>query len=346
MRRSGGAWAWVVLSLALTASGETAVEPVRIEYTASPGCLGEREVTREILSRTRRARPARPGEAARLFRLSALPRGDRIAGRLEIVAVDGTSTVREVTAKTCLEVLDALTLVARIAIDPEALDSASSRAPAPPDSSATQDLSEQKQLVRTAQKEAKPGAESSTAGSAREPRTRWRFRLGMGAQAFASTVVSPKVTPGLGVFADLTGEPPAWLDLRGGLRAAASGEAETGAGNARFTLIAARLGVCLPRIDLSNDWSICPIGGLEAGVLKATGTETSGARSATRPWLALGAGLRLEWRITSQLFVELEGEGAAPMIRDRFVFNQPETTVHEPPVLGANAAIGLGYRLR
>ncbi len=342
---------WAGFSLALSASAETAVEPVRIEYTGAAGCPSEQAVTQEILGRTPRARPARAGESARLFRIFAALRGGRVVGRLEIVALDGTSTEREVTGQTCREVLEALTLVARIAIDPVgALDGDSRAAQTPAHSRkppVRQPVTEEKQPDRPPKQENVQSASTAdSAASADESRRPWSFRLGMGAQVFVTTLVSPSLTPGAGVFADLVGPSPAWLGLRAGLRLAASGEVETGAGTARFTLIGARLGACVPRLELSDRWTVCPIAGVETGVLNARGTETSGGRSATRPWLALGAGLRLEWRLSSQLFAELEGEGAAPVIRDRFVFDEPETTVHEPPVAGANAAIGLSYRLR
>jgi hypothetical protein len=346
-----GARVWTGFLFAQSASAEAAVEPVRIEYKDAPGCPSEQAVTQQVLGRTRRARPARAGESARLFRISAASRAAGIVGRLEIVALDGTSTQRDVNGQTCAEVLEALTLVARIAIDPvHARDPDSREAQKPADSRAPpvrDAASGQKRADRPPKQESIQGASTAdSAASASESRRSWSFRSGMGAQVFVSTTVSPSLTPGAGMFADLVGQPPAWLGLRAGLRLAASGESETGAGTARFTLIAARFGACMPRLQLSARWTICPIAGVETGVLNARGTETSGGRSATRPWLALGAGFRLEWRLTSQLFAELEGEGAMPVIRDRFVFDEPETTVHEPSFLGANGAIGLSYRLR
>jgi hypothetical protein len=351
VHRFGGAWAWGALFLALDAWGQTAVEPVRIEYTGAPGCGGQREIAQEILARTRRARLASAGERARVFRLAALPKADRVVGRLEIVGLDGTTSLREVTGKTCGEVLEALTLVARIAIDPvEARDTGDSREARIADDSERASPGTGSDLPPSdgtpEQENAQTDRAADTVDGSREPGVSSRFRLGLGAHAFATTLVSPSVAPGFGVFADWAGEPPAWLGLRAALRLAASGETETGAGAARFLLMSGRFGACVPRLRLSNRWTVCPIAGMEAGVLNGRGAETSGARSANRPWLAVGAGLRLEWRITSELFAELEGEGSAPVVRDRFVFDEPETTVHEPAAVGANAAIGLGYRFR
>ena len=343
-----GASACAGFSFALSASAETPVEPVRIEYTAVAGCPDERAVTQEILGRTRRARSARAGEGARLFRISAHSGAGRVVGRLEIVGLDGTSTQREVTGKTCPEVLEALTLVARIAIDPvQALSPQTEAAEESRETSLREPVAEQKQTVRPPKPEnTRNESAADTVAGGDETHGSWSFRLGMGAQVFVTTLVSPSLTPGVGVFADLVGQQPTWLGLRAGLRLATSGEIETAAGTAQFTFMGVRSSACMPRLELAERWWICPIATVEAGVLNARGTETSGGRSATRPWLGLGAGLRLEWHLTSQLFAELEGEGALPVIRDRFVFDQPETTVHEPSFLGANAAIGLGYRWR
>ncbi len=329
-----------VCCFALGASAETAVEPVRIEFSADAGCPSERDVQREILSRTRRARMAEPGEAARLFRLSARSRPGKVVGRLEIVGLDGASTVREVTGNACGEVLEALTLVARIAIDPsQPLENESPALPVdtPRERKEPQPPQERKIVQRAAPRNAPLHA--------RATQRPVRLRVGIGAQALATTLIAPDFAPGAGVFVDLVGTPPSWLGAQAGLRVLTSGAEETAAGTARFTLLAAHAVACLPRVELSQSWTLCPIASVEAGTLNARGSETSSGRSATRPWVAVGAGLRLEWKLSSSWFAQLDGEGSAPLVRDRFVFDEPPTTVHEPPRVGLSAGIGLGYRL-
>ena len=350
-RRFGRSCVALVTCFALDASGETAIEPVRIEYQGTAGCPGERQVIHDILGRTARARRARPGEAARLFRLSTRFVEGRSIGRLEIVAQDGASTVREVRGKSCGEVIDALTLIARIATDPEQdLTSDASASPQPAAAQPPAPARERSPTrpdaskTRSDQIASQPRATRSTTGRADQPGTSMPFQPAIGAQAIVSTLISPGVAPGANIFAEVVGHPPSWLCVRAGLRAALSTETETSAGTARFSMVAARVGACLPRLPLSIRWTLCPFAGAEAGVVNARGFDTLGPRTATRPWLAAGVGLRVEWSITSRLFAELEVEGSAPVIRDRFVFDEPPTTVHETPAIGANVGVGLGYR--
>lgn len=346
VRRPGGAYAAVLTCLALDASAETSREPVRIEYQGGAGCPSDGQVQQDILGRTRRARTAQLNEAARLFRLSVRFAEGRAIGRVEIVAKDGASTVREVVGRSCGEAVEALTLVARIAIDPDQTPRSAASIPesesVPRPTAPAEERSPKPGEARSKESSLESGATPSA--SAHEPGPPPHLRPAVGAEVFLTTLISPGVAPGASIFGDFVGSPPHWLGMRASFRVGMGGETETSAGAARFTFVAARAGVCLPRLPLSARWTLCPTAAVEAGALRASGFDTLGARSDTRPWFAAALGLRLEWSIASNLFADLEGEGSVPLVRDQFVFDEPPTTIHETAAIGVNLAIGLGYR--
>src|SRR4051794_27927386 len=93
-------------------------EPIRIVFRAPTGCPDEASFTGQVTARTRRARLADEGEAARTFTVTITSAGARTRGRLTIDEPHGPPAMRDVTGGTCEEVVAALGLVAALAIDP------------------------------------------------------------------------------------------------------------------------------------------------------------------------------------------------------------------------------------
>jgi hypothetical protein len=81
-----------------------------------------------------------------------------------------------------------------------------------------------------------------------------------------------------------------------------------------------------------------------AGALDASGAGVLPPRSASRPWVSLGAAARGRWEFASPFFLEAEAALDFPMVRDRF-FVEPNTTVFRPAVAGWGVAAGLGMTL-
>jgi hypothetical protein len=81
----------------------------------------------------------------------------------------------------------------------------------------------------------------------------------------------------------------------------------------------------------------------ELGVLDASGAGVSKARSALRPWIAPGAVVRFEARLSRLFAIDLDGGLRAPLIRETFVF-QPTLAVYRPPALMFVGGAGLSVR--
>src|SRR5262245_15616773 len=79
-----------------------------LDYDAPPQCPVAAAFAAKIEGHTPLARLSAAADAARRFRAVFDTSGPAARGRLEIVDVDGTASVREVEGRDCTEVADAL----------------------------------------------------------------------------------------------------------------------------------------------------------------------------------------------------------------------------------------------
>jgi hypothetical protein len=98
------------------ASRDASLESVAIRVDGFAGCPSSEEFWRRLQQRAPGIRLTRAGEPGRVFvvRFQEAERGHAI-GRLRILDVEGNALEREVTGVTCVEVADALALVAAVA---------------------------------------------------------------------------------------------------------------------------------------------------------------------------------------------------------------------------------------
>src|ERR1700679_1390056 len=85
-------------------------EPIRIDFHAPAGCPDQAAFAAQVSARTRRARLAEAGEAARRLSVPLTPQGARTRGTLTIDDPGGPPAIRTVTGGTCDEVVSALGL--------------------------------------------------------------------------------------------------------------------------------------------------------------------------------------------------------------------------------------------
>jgi hypothetical protein len=86
---------------------------------------------------------------------------------------------------------------------------------------------------------------------------------------------------------------------------------------------------------------LSPCAALEGGVVQGTG-NINRPGTATRPWFAPAIAARGAVRLTRVVWFSFDGAVFAPLVRDTFVFNDPRTTIHRTPAVGANLELGLG----
>jgi len=320
-------------------------EPIRIRYAPPAQCPQDSTLVRQVLARTKKARPARDDEPARTFQATLRVRGPRVDGSLEVRELDGRASTRTVKGKTCEEVEAALALVAALIVDPRASTTPAASLilppstpepppPPPPPTPPPPPVPPPPRIV------------APPAPRAIRP-IPWRFESGIRAEA--RTGISSQPALGEGVFLGAASASPRWdaLAFRLSGTFAQSADVATAQGAARFRWLLARGEACPLHAGGTQLLArACLV--VEGGAVLADGIDTPDAQTVVRPWLAPGLSVRGEWRVTVSVALELEVAGVAPLVRDSFGFGPPgqAPVVSLPQVPPAIAAVSFGVAVR
>ncbi len=351
-----GALVSAALALAAApAAAQPAAEPIRITFSAAPGCPAEADFTGQIRARTARARLAEGSEPARTFRVDVSPTRAGFRGRLAIEDPSGSSAIREVSGTSCEEVLSALGLIAALAIDPKA-STAAKPPPAPVTAPVTAPATAPATVTATTPAPVVVPVPASAPVFVPAPSPFpplplpvWlppyveappRWRPGLGAHAAAFFAIAPEAAPGVLVFGELarTGGAAFSPALRLGLELARSPTLRIPTGTAAFSLVAGRLEACPTRLT-AGSLSLLPCLALEAGALRAGGTGTTYSTSVDRPWVTAGLAARAEIAVSRWISLEAQGALTLPFIRDSF-YLEPDITAHDVPAVGGTLGGG------
>jgi hypothetical protein len=322
-------------------------EPVRLEFTAPPGCPTASDFRAQVEARATRFQPAGAPFAARSFAVSIATDAQGARGTVVIREIDGREAIRVVPGEDCGEVTAALALVVAVAIDADARTEPVAsplrlEPPLPP--SFMSPLMRPPPLIA-----AGPSPDLSRG---RAPAA--RFRLAGGTHLGVTGAVAPEAMAGLQLFADVTrfadqGFTPT---LRLSFERGQSGLTTTAIGRAQFTWTAGRIEACpgtWPRAALSPSaagpvrFGASPCALFDAGALTAEGSRTTDAATETRPWLAPGALGRLQLSLFDTLLLEAEIGVTFPLVEYRYYFG-PTTTVFTVPRAAPLGGLGLGVR--
>ncbi|MCC7380313.1 MAG: hypothetical protein IT384_00680 [Deltaproteobacteria bacterium] len=273
-------------------------------YAAPEGCPAADHFWRAVLERSARASQQ---SASALIQVTITATSSGFEGVLALR--DEPSLPRRIESARCEDVMGALALAAALAIDrqpvPAPTPAPAARVPVAP-------------VVRSAVPE-----RPATAGA-----TEWRLTIG--AHATAQSGVVPTTALALPIFASLEHRSGASFRVSF-LRAA--GASQLANGRAAFTWTAGRIEASPLSVWL-DDLGASPFALFEAGILAATAEGVENPVDEGRPWLAAGAGVRIQWRGLDPLVLEASGGATVPILRDRFFF-APGTTVHEVASIAA-----------
>lgn len=349
--------------------GQESTEPIRVEYRApaGAGCPSATQFSAQVFARTRSARAAAPQETARTFIVELQRHGTRVTGSLVIQEKDGATTARRVNGSRCRDVATVLALATALAIDPraelapaETLDEpdvppespqtspeaavdepsgpsepVSNEPPAPVDDRAPGPASVSEHTE--AEVEVEEPAEVDSGPSV------WSPRWALGATASFGT--APRPAYGVSGLLELHRQGPGPAPIGDvGLelayrRAAASSVRDA---EASFHFYVARPTVCASAVVLGASLRIVPCVVTELGGVTGVGSEIPESSEQSRFWAAVEVQLRLELALDEAWFITLEGAAAAPLTRYKFVFENPDTAIHEVPALTATAALRIG----
>lgn len=252
-----------------------------------------------------------------------------IHGQLEVRRGDARSDTREVDAISCAEVVEALALVAAVALD-ELDPQPVVIAPPPPSPTS-------------------PVKAISPTPRAQPPRAQGApFVLGVGLTG-GIAFIGASPGPTMGAYFDAEGTDAAGpllagRSLRVGLHSMTSAvhaspvDGTTPAADLLWWF--PRGTFCPIRSALSGSVAVRVCADAEAGFLWARGRGYQAPANRTRPWLAVGAGGALSFRPVPPLVIEVVPTLSVPVVRDRWVVDPGVSLYRAPPVIGT---VNLGF---
>jgi hypothetical protein len=323
---------------------DAATESIRVDYRADPGvgCPSAEEFVKQVFARIARARPAAEAEPGRIFNDELRRKGCKVTGNLVVEETAGTSVARQVSAAECGHVASVLALATALAIDPRAelmprenaeragsavrpdVTSPAPAGPAPSSQAASRDTASAREAPESGGK-------------------RWSVRASLG----AAVALGPAPQPSLGPFAllALRHDRAALEEVGLGFVFRTGASELVGRAKADFHFYAARPIVCLRGVELTASLQIAPCALVELGAVTGVGSEITMASRATRFWAAAAGLVRLQYSLSAEFFASLEAGAGLPLTRYRFVFLSPETSIHEVPLVTAEAGLRIGMRL-
>jgi hypothetical protein len=367
--RATGRWLSTValVSAARVAAAQpSAQEPIRIEDQSEASCTDPARFHARVVARTSRARLARPGEVSRVFVVQTARRGDAVSGRLTIRDPDGRETYRDIRGRDCAEVVDGLSLVAALAVEPAAaLDTTAPPPSAPPTSTVTgppntagaagsagttgaaqvpAPASVPAPLALHRASRAGPGADDRGEPS---DRSVGGWTAGLAAHALMLGGVAPEPLWGGGLSIDLQAEGGGVFAVRAalGVDHAEHATFQVERGVARFTYNAGALELCPLRLGWPGALTVAACARAAVGLVTTTGAgaDASVERSVRRGWADIGAGVRLGWPLSLRWAFELQGGCMFPLRRDSYGFGPG--SFHEVPGVAGVVAAGIHLRV-
>jgi hypothetical protein len=328
--------------------------PLHVEYSAPGNCPTEAEFEAHIRSRTTLARFADDDDRdAQSVQVVVLPTGTTYAGHLSIVGRSGRVSKRDVEDTLCSDVVDALALVAALAVDPNAMlsPSGSAATPAPaekapvegaaPDAVAVIPLVAPPPAAASPRPSARPPSRAPEADrSAPSPAPAWG--VDVGATFIAMGGIAPDTLVGGGGLGEIESGSRRWLAPSARITLFAATIEATTTSTANFLLLAGRVDFCPLRIG-SRYLSLRPCVAVDVGAVHAE-AAIEGVAGA-EPWFDAAALVRARWAPgRGRFFVELEGGIFVPVNHSSFVLKDGPviTTVDTPWWAGPMGSLATG----
>jgi hypothetical protein len=325
-----------------------------LSYTAPPSCPVEADFVRRTAARL----GASPGPQARTLTVHIAPATDSsggrspsahatdgpFLGRVTLTGADGRSTTKTLSARDCDDLVDALSLVAALALrsEPgkpvgETGDQPEAAPPAPPAPAAQPSAAP----VAAAPAPAPPPEPDLASSALRDRTARTGFDIDLG--GLVASGPAPEA-----VFAGTVGV--GWAQDRGflspavgvGVAAGASPSVSESGGRASFAWLVARLEGCGVRVAIAGVMLVrgCLLG--DFGWVNARGSDTDSPASSSRGWISLGASTRWELPLGPRFGVHLVAGVEAPLRRDRYAFGASDF-FQVPAVMATASASAAAY---
>ncbi len=340
-------------------------DAVKLDWEADAKCPPESAFVDQVHARSPRVRIDAAAPRTLVVRI-ARAGPERMSGKIELRDADGTVTQRSVVGASCGEVVEALGLVAAVALNPfaagagtnagtpdagggTAAGAGTSHATSNGTPSSNSTASGSTSSNATGNPTSNVGAPAGTTTERRDDASDarpvnapphasdWGFVAGVDGEILAGPTPDPMFA--MPVFFEVAKALSSHVAIGAGVRFERVGES-TDRGDFTWTVGATELCVVLVAGRVRLD--ACGRG--HFGVIDARGDGVTPARTAARPWADLGAAVAFRVRVVGPLFVEAQGFGGFALVQDRF-FVEPSTTVFQVPLLTGHAGAGLGFEI-
>jgi hypothetical protein len=304
---------------------EPAPEATRFEFHAPDGCSSAEDFAARVRRRSGRIQLVSDANAHRSLLVEILqptPAG-ALRGTVTVVEADGATRTRRLKAGSCEEAVDALSLIATVTLDPDAmLGDAPPAKPEPP-----------------TKPPAPPVLRKPPPRSPRRPPTEpYRFSLGLAATVLFN--MAPKPAPGATASLAVEINPGSWAAPFWRLsvvHAERRGLGEPG-GQASFAFTLPTLDACPVRLG-PRVLGVRPCAFGSLGVLKAWGEQTVNGEQHGRLYAAAGVASWAGWRISETFEIIADARVAIPFRRDEFAFKP--AVFFKTPTPGFSAGLGV-----
>jgi hypothetical protein len=323
-------------------------KPVQVEFDAPAGCSGADAFFSSLRSRTDELRQSDGNEPHTTIQVRLTRTRGRVLGELRVVDDRGGTDTRKVQGASCDDVVEALSLTAALAVDPNALLSAPASAPVPTATAApgteanvTSAAGNPPAAQRSSEAVPPPPADTLHATAARAPRYVPWFELGAG--AVGTILLTSSASPGVEVSSRWTLAGSGVMRITLGLALAhVRNDIAQSPGPLQVSLTELLATACPLRLSASV-LTIQPCALVVAGWLSASGREAAHTYDVGHPWLGAGAVLHLSTYIGDGLSADLDGGISAPLFKRRYYSTTPDNVVGETPSVSPLVSLGLSY---
>jgi len=320
------AFAGVVVAVPAFGQPAAEAEATRFEFRAPAGCSSSEDFAARVSRRSWRIKLSGDAGARRslVVEIQQAPAGGTLRGTVTVVEADGATRTRQLKAASCEEAVDALSLIATVTLDPDAM-----LGEPPPD---------EQPKPESKPPESKPPV--------RKPPQRFRraaptepYRVSFGLEAALLLEMAPE--PAFGATASAAFEinpgnllSPFWrLSVTHAQR---RGMAERG-GEASFAFTLPTLDACPVRFG-PRVFGVRPCAYGSLGLLKFWGDGTPQDETHSRLYGSAGVAALLSLRISEAFEIIADGRVGLPFRRDEFAFD--DDVFFKTPTPGFSLGLG------
>jgi hypothetical protein len=306
-------------------------EATRFEFRAPDGCSSAEDFSARVRRRSWRIRLVTDASARRSLMVEIQQPGAAgvLRGTVTVVEADGATRTRQLKAASCEEAVDALSLIATVTLDPDAMLGES-----PPEPPAKKPEPPPKPSASGAQGPRKPPPHFRRP----PPNEPYRFSFGLAGTVLLN--LAPQVVPAGMASVAFEINPGSWaapfwrLSVTHGQR---RGLPEAGR-EAAFAFTLPTLDACPVRLGpRALGVRPCVFGSL--GLLRVWGDGTLRDEDHSRLYGAAGVSLWAGWRVSEIFEIIADGRMGVPFRRDEFALEHK--VFFTTPTLGFSAGLGV-----